>query len=100
MFQVIEHSSLNLSEVAVHFNWNQSRSAVFGQVVNLDLLLCTQICFYEAALLYSETKELLGRVEQNDQCSFGLQQVIANSIEIQVIISHEKNLLSALVAKQ
>ena len=61
------------SEVAVLFDSNLSRHPFLGQVVDVDLLLCTGFDSEHAVLFRSD---------------FGRHQLLANSIEI--FISHEK----------
>ena len=61
------------SEVAGLFDSNLSRHPFLGQVVDLDLLLCTGFDSEHAVLFRSD---------------FGRHQLLANSIEI--FISHEK----------
>ena len=45
---------LQPSEVAVLFNWNLRRLPFFRQVVNLDLLLCTEFVSEHEDLLLSQ----------------------------------------------
>ena len=80
------------SEVAVLFNSNLSRLPFLGQVVDLDLLLCTGFDSEHAVLflchIFTQRPMTDRKIERSDGRCFGRQQLLANSIEI--FISHEK----------
>ena len=79
------------SEVAGLFDSNLSRCALLGKVVDLDLLLSTGFDSEHAVLFLSHisTQPTNDRkMERNDGCGFGRQQLLANSFVI--FISHEK----------
>ena len=80
------------SEVAALFDSNLSRRPFLGQVVDLDLLLCTGFDSGHAVLFpchsFAQRPITDRKIEQNDGRSFGRQQLLANSIEI--FIPHKK----------
>ena len=80
------------SEVAVLFDSNLSRRPFLGQVVDLDLLLCTGFDLEHAVLflchIFTQRPMNDRKIERSDGRGFGRQQLLANSIEI--FISHEK----------
>ena len=80
------------SEVAVLFDSNLSRLPFLGQVVDLDLLLCTGFDSEHAVLflchIFTQRPMNDRKIERSDGRGFGRQQLLANSIEI--FISHEK----------
>ena len=80
------------SEVAVLFDSNLSRLPFLGQVVDLDLLLCTGFDSEHAVLflchIFTQRPMTDRKIERSDGRCFGRQQLLANSIEI--FISHEK----------
>ena len=66
------------------FDSNLSRRPFLGQVVDLDLVLCNLFLCH-----LSNQRPMAGRkMERSDGCGFGLQQLLANSIEN--FISYEK----------
>ena len=80
------------SEVAVLFNLNLSRLPFLGQVVDLDLLLCTRFDSEHAVLflchIFTQRPMTDRKIERRDGRCFGRQQLLADSIEI--FISHGK----------
>ena len=82
------------SEVAVLFDSNLSRRPFLGQVVDLDLLLCTGFDSEHAVLflchIFTQRPMNDSKIERDDGRCFGRQQLLANSIEN--FISNEKNL--------
>ena len=80
------------SEVALLFNLNLSRLPFLRQVVDLDLLLCIGFNLEHVVLFlcHSSTQRPMNdwKIERSNGCSFGWQQLIANSIEI--FISRDK----------
>ena len=80
------------SEVAALFDSNLSRRPFPGQVVDLDLLLCTRFNLEHAVLflchIFAQRLMTDGKIERSNRRCFGPQQLPANSIEI--FISHEK----------
>ena len=80
------------SEVAVLFDSNLSRLPFLGQVVDLDLLLCTGFDSEHAVLflchIFTQRPMTDRKIERSDGCGFGLQQLLADSFEF--FISHEK----------
>ena len=62
-----------------------------GQVVDLDLLLCTGFDSEHAVLflchIFTQRPMTDSKIERSDGCSFGQQQFLANFIEI--FISHD-----------
>ena len=83
------------SEVAVLFDSNLSRRPFLGQVVDLDLLLCTGFDSEHAVLFlcHSFTQRPMNdrKIERSDGRGFGRQQLLARSMEISEFISNEKN---------
>ena len=85
------------SEVAVLFDSNLSRRPFLGQVVDLDLLLCTGFDLEHAVLflchIFTQRRMNDRKIEQSDGCCFGLQQLLANSnYSIEYFISNEKQI--------
>ena len=80
------------SEVAGLFYSNLSRHPFLGQVVDLDLLLCTGFDSEHAVLflchIFAQRRMTYGKIGRRDGHCFGLQQLLAYSMEI--FISHEK----------
>ena len=80
------------SEVAVLFDSNLSRRPFLGQVVDLDLLLCTGLDSEHAGLflchIFTQRPMTDRKIERSGGCCFVRQQRLANSIEI--FISDEK----------
>ena len=74
------------------FDSNLSRRSFLGQVVDLDLLLCTGFDSEHAVLflchIFTQRPMNDRKIERSDGRGFGRQQLLANSIEI--FISHEK----------
>ena len=74
------------SEVAVLFYSNLSRRPFLGQVVDLDLLLCTGFDSEPAALflIHTFTQRPMNdrKIELSDGRGFGRQQLLADSIGI------------------
>ena len=74
------------SEVAVLFDSNLSRLPFLGQVVDLDLLLCTRFDSEHAVLflchIFTQRPMTDRKIERSDGRCFGRQQLLANSIEI------------------
>ena len=80
------------------FNSNLSRRPSLGQVIDLDLTLCTGFDSEHAALFpchnFSQRPTTDRKIEQSDWRCFGQQQILANSIE--KFISHETRLLQSI----
>ena len=80
------------SEVAVLLYLNLSRCPFLRQVVDLDLLLCTCLDSEHEVLflchIFTQRPMTDKKIELRDEHCFGLQQLLADSIEI--FISHEK----------
>ena len=74
------------SEVAVLFDSNLSRLPFLGQVVDLDLLLCTGFDSEHAVLflchIFTQRPMNDRKIERSDGSCLGWQQLLANSIEI------------------
>ena len=71
------------SKVPVLFNWNLSRCTFLRQVVDLDLLFCTaHVNLFLYPILTQRTMNDDWKIEGEAEHSFGLQQVLAHSIEI------------------
>ena len=99
-----------VSELLLATIWNRcavwlesqdlSRRPFLGQVVNLDLLLCTGFDSEHAVLflchIFTQRPMTDRKIERSDGRCFGRQQLLANSIEI--FISHDNNLNKWLVA--
>ena len=87
------------SEVTVLFKWNLSRLPFLGQVVNLDLLLCTRYNSEHVALFlcHNFTQSLIKdwKIQKSDGHYFGSlrQQLLANAINN--FISHKKWFVAA-----
>ena len=79
------------SEVAVLFDLNLSRCPFLGQVVDLDLLLCTVYKLEHAVLflchILTQRPMTDRKIELSHGRCFGWQQLLATSIKI--LISHE-----------
>ena len=77
--------SAPLCQVAVLFNSNLSRRPYFGQVIDLDLLLCTGFNSKHAVLflchIFIKRPMNDRKIERSDGSCFGLLQLLANSIE-------------------
>ena len=69
------------SEVAVLFDSNLSRCPFLGQVVDLDLLLCTGFDSEHSVLflchIFTQRPMTDRKIERSDGRSFGLQQLLA-----------------------
>ena len=80
------------SEVAVLFNSNLSRCPFLRKLVDLDLLICTGFNLEHAVLLlchiFTQGPRTIRKFKLGNWSFFGLQQLLAYSIEI--FISHEK----------
>ena len=80
------------SEVSGLFYLNLSRLPFLRQVIDLDLLFCTGFNSEHVVLflfhILTQKPITIRKIEQNNGRCFGLQQVLANSIE--VFISHKK----------
>ena len=74
------------SEVAVLFYSNLSKRPFLGQVVDLDLLLCTGLNLESAVLflchIFTQRPINDCKIELSDGCCFGLQQLLADLMEI------------------
>ena len=75
-----------LSEVAVLFDSNLSRRPFLGQVVNLDLMLCTGFDSEHAVLflchIFTQRPMNDRKIERSEGRGFGRQQLLADSIGI------------------
>ena len=80
------------SEKAVLFDSNLSRRPFLGQVVDLDLLLCTGFVLEDAVLflchIFTQRPMTDRKIELSNGCYFGWQQLLANSIKFSF---HMKN---------
>ena len=88
MPDIISSFCVPTSEVTVLFDSNLSRRPFLGHVVDLDLLLCTDLFLCHISTQRPMTDR---KIERSDERGFGRQQllgVLANSIEN--FISHEK----------
>ena len=88
------------SEVAALFYSNLSRRHFLGQVVYLDLQLCTGLDSEHAVLFLchiSTQRPMTDRkIERSDGIGFGLQQILANSIENFILHGEKKSDLVAV----
>ena len=82
------------SEVAVLFDSNLSRLPFLGQVVDLDLLLCTGFDLEHAVLflchIFTQRPMNDRKIERSDGRCFGRQQLLAYSIEIFISLNNKK----------
>ena len=73
------------SEVAVLFDSNLSRLPFLGQVVDLDLLLCTGFDSEPVVLfqcdIFTQRPTMIERLSKSNVRCFGWQQFLANSVE-------------------
>ena len=73
------------SEVAMLFNSNLSRLPFCGQVVDLDLLLCTGFNLEHAVLflchIFTQRPMNDRKIERSDGRGLGRQQLLADSME-------------------
>ena len=80
-----------MPEVAVLFDLNLRRCPFLGQVVDLDLLLCTGFDLEHAVLfpchIFTQRPMTDRKIELSYGRCFGWQQLLANSIEH--LTSHE-----------
>ena len=84
------------SEVAVMFDLNLSRRPFLGQVVHLDLLLCTGFnlehwhAFLFLCHIFTQRPITDRKIEQSYGRCIGRQQLLANSMEIFISQIHMK----------
>ena len=87
------------SEVAVLFDSNLSRLPFLGQVVDLDLLLCTGFDSEHAVLflchIFAQRRMNDRKIERSDGRCLGWQQLLADSIEISFHMKKKKQWLVA-----
>ena len=82
------------SEVAVLFDSNLSRLPFLGQVVDLDLLLCTGFDSEHAVLflchIFTQRPMTDRKIERSDGRALGRQQLLADSTEISFHVKKKK----------
>ena len=83
------------SEVAVLFNSNLSSSPFLGQVVTLDVLLCTGFNLEHEVLflchIFKQRPMTDKEIEQSNGHCFGWHQLLTNSIECFISIEKQSD---------
>ena len=84
------------SEVAALFDSNLSRRPFLGQVVDLDLLLCTGFDLEHAVLflchIFAQRRTNDRTIEQSNGRCFGRQQLLTDSMEISFHMKNKSDL--------